>query len=279
MMTQHKPIEVLQVTHLFPEMRRELLDLLANLDDEEWDFPTACEGWTVRDVAIHILGDDIGLLSNMRDNDGEYGHFDDWQDLVAYIDKQNEKWVVAGRRISRELLLFLLETTGKQVHELFLSLEPEQQMGSVGWTGTDANASWLHIARELTEFWMHHQHIARAVSKTSLMSARYVHPVLNTFVHALPNTYRNIDAPESTLVKFIVIGEGGGDWFLLREDNNWNLYSEVDLPITSTITLDIETAWKLFTKGIDYETLHTNAQLAGNLELAEVALNAVAIIA
>ena len=32
-----------------------LRDLLRELDAEEWDHPSVCEGWRVRDVAAHVI--------------------------------------------------------------------------------------------------------------------------------------------------------------------------------------------------------------------------------
>lgn len=85
-----QPIQPFFVTDLFPEMRTELLQILHSLNDEEWQRPTACEGWSVKDVALHILADDMGYLSRRRDNDGIVGQFDDYRDLVNFINAQNE---------------------------------------------------------------------------------------------------------------------------------------------------------------------------------------------
>lgn len=42
--------------------RAELADLLAELTPEQWDAPTLCEGWTVRDVVAHVYSyEDIGF--------------------------------------------------------------------------------------------------------------------------------------------------------------------------------------------------------------------------
>jgi uncharacterized protein (TIGR03083 family) len=35
--------------------RRDLADLLETLTDAEWDAPSLCEGWTVRDVVAHVV--------------------------------------------------------------------------------------------------------------------------------------------------------------------------------------------------------------------------------
>ncbi|WP_345410792.1 maleylpyruvate isomerase family mycothiol-dependent enzyme [Actinomycetospora chlora] len=44
------------------EERAELADLLAGLAPEQWDAPTLCAGWAVRDVVAHVIGyDAMGL--------------------------------------------------------------------------------------------------------------------------------------------------------------------------------------------------------------------------
>lgn len=37
------------------EERRSLAATLAGLDDEQWDQPSLCEGWTVKEVAAHVI--------------------------------------------------------------------------------------------------------------------------------------------------------------------------------------------------------------------------------
>jgi len=42
--------------------RAELLDLLVGLDQDEWETPSLCAGWTVRDVVAHVLSyEGLGL--------------------------------------------------------------------------------------------------------------------------------------------------------------------------------------------------------------------------
>ena len=60
-------LEPVFVVDLFPIERQTLLRLLAQLSEEEWQQPTICAGWTVKDIVLHVLGDDIGLLSRKRD--------------------------------------------------------------------------------------------------------------------------------------------------------------------------------------------------------------------
>ena len=47
---------MIEVDHLLIPDRDALIDLLAELQPDEWTRPTVCRGWDVRDVALHILG-------------------------------------------------------------------------------------------------------------------------------------------------------------------------------------------------------------------------------
>lgn len=46
---------MLSVVHLAGDERADLLALLGGLSTEQWDAPTLCSGWTVRDVAAHVI--------------------------------------------------------------------------------------------------------------------------------------------------------------------------------------------------------------------------------
>ncbi|WP_460353508.1 maleylpyruvate isomerase N-terminal domain-containing protein [Actinoallomurus acanthiterrae] len=52
---------------MLAEQQVAFIDLLRCLDPGEWSQPTICPGWSVKDVAAHVLGDHIGRLSIHRD--------------------------------------------------------------------------------------------------------------------------------------------------------------------------------------------------------------------
>lgn len=50
-------------TALATAERRDLADLLETLEPEQWEQPSLCRGWTVRDVVAHMISyEEIGLL-------------------------------------------------------------------------------------------------------------------------------------------------------------------------------------------------------------------------
>ena len=100
-----KPLPPINVVPLFLDERAALLELLRSFTPEQWARPTVCEGWSVKDVATHLIADDIGRLAWQRD-----GHLatrfeptssDTFEaELRDFINNQNESWVAAARRLS-----------------------------------------------------------------------------------------------------------------------------------------------------------------------------------
>jgi len=273
------------VFDLFQPERQQLLQLLAQLSEEEWYKPTICAGWTVKDIALHLLGDDIGILSRKRDKfdyqtvADEQRSINSWGQLVAYINEMNALWVQATRRISSNLLLSLLKFTGNETYQYFTSLDPYAFGESVSWAGPDSAPVWLDIAREYTERWVHQQHMRDAVNKPGLKDRRFFAPVLETFVRALPHTFRDVQANTGTLIQLIISGEAGGEWYLLREKQQWILGKDATANPDASVSIDQETAWRLFTKGISEDEALHKTTVKGNQSLGVKVLETVSIIA
>ena len=126
-MLNHPPLEPpppILTAELFPGLLAELLDLLRAFTPNDWDLPTVCQGWSVKDVALHLLGGEIGGLSKRRDDHTVGGTSKTWDELVAYLSNWDETWVDAARRISPRLLIDLLELAGGQMAEYVASLDP-----------------------------------------------------------------------------------------------------------------------------------------------------------
>ena len=126
---------------------------------------------------------------------------------------------------------------------------------------------------------MHHQHICEGSGINSLKNRRFLHPVLSTFVHALPRTYANTEAVDGTVLQLRVTGEASDSWYLLRESDNWSLYAEVDALPDSIVTMSDDTAWRLFTKGIAPAKAQSKSTITGNSALGDVMFTTVAILA
>ena len=93
-------VQPIMVIDLFPRERKQLLELFSELEPEEWEEPTICPGWTVKDIGLHLLGDDVGYLSGARDHFSNpfFRNKDlrEWKSLVKNLNEANELWVQAA---------------------------------------------------------------------------------------------------------------------------------------------------------------------------------------
>lgn len=268
------------VTGLFPEVLDALLDLLHDLSPEDWNRSTSCPDWSVKDIATHLLGGKIGILSRKRDG---YRFSGDpiirWDELVALINNLNKVWVSAASRFSPRFLCELLRFTGEQVCDYFESLDPFVLGDPVDWAGPEPAPVWLDLAREYTEWWHHQQQIRDAVGKPGLKDPKFFAPLLDTFVRALPRTYRDVEAKEGTLVALTISGDSGAGWGLCRENGSWNLYTDVTQPVAAEVVIDQEVAWRLFSKGLRTDDALRKATLIGDRSLGLKLFETVSVIA
>lgn len=105
---------VLDVRSLFGQERRELLQLLDSLSAAEWSAPTVFPGWTVHDLAGHILSDYMRRLSGGRDGFAGAKSAND-ETLPAYLARVNDEFVRAMRQVSPELIVQLLTVLGPEL--------------------------------------------------------------------------------------------------------------------------------------------------------------------
>jgi uncharacterized protein (TIGR03083 family) len=273
---------------LFHELNEHLLELLRSLSTDDWHKPTVCSEWCVKDIASHLLHGTIRRLSFQRDSYSPpeaVQQINSYEELVRHLHRLNSEWTVASRRISPQMLIQLLENTHQELVDCLRTLDPfESSPFSVAWAGEDVSLHWFDIAREYTEKWHHQQQIVDAINgKSSITSRRLYYPVLDTFIRALPHTYRNVHAADGTLVTVRITGESGGEWTILRRDEGWHLFEGTSGGRSqAVVSLGQETAWKLFTKRTERATAKerfSDIEFAGVVDLGEHVLDMVSIVA
>jgi uncharacterized protein (TIGR03083 family) len=267
---------------LLQDERAELLTLLGALDADAWARATGCPGWSVKDIAAHVLGDDYGILARERDGFREAGspRSGSWDDIVRFVNERNEAWVAAWRRASPRLLVDLLAGSGPALWAHYRSIDPEELGAPVSWAGDQPAPNWLRVAREYTERWVHQQQLREATGRPGLREGRWVRPLLDTFAHSLPVALGNADASPGTAVVVAATGEGGGRWTVARGGDGWQLVAEptTERP-SAVVTFDVDTLWRLYTKAIDRDAGRAGARIEGDEALGERVLSARAIIA
>lgn len=278
------PLPAVKTLHLYPGERAALLALLRSLAPDAWSRPTACPGWTVKDIAAHLVADDAGQLGRGRDawtsptfaTGLDISTFDG---LVQAINRQNAEWVHAMKRVSPPLLIDLLQLTGDQTHAYFASLEMEAPGALVDWAGPDTAPIWMDVAREYTERWVHQQHIREAVGHPGLTEPEWLHPVLACFAFGLARPLATIDAEEGTTLHVEVNGPAGGSWFAVRVNRSWDLRQERPEQIDAMVQIPEDIAWRLFTKGISPQDARARSTTTGDPTLTSAVFATVSILA
>src|SRR6266536_1896274 len=219
----------IDVRPLFAKQQAAFIDLLRHLDTEQWAQPTICPGWDVKDIAAHVLSEQLSII-------------------------------------------------GDQIVEFWQTVDLNALGGRVSWAGPQPAPVWLDAARDFTEYWAHHPQICDATNRTGLTDPRYLGPVLDTFMRALPHTLRNMTAPDGTALQVIVTGPSGGEWSCTRSPDRWRLQRQPHPQPAARLELDEDTTWRLCTRGITPERAAEHAHIDGDQHLATAALQIVSII-
>lgn len=250
--------------------RQALLVLLGSLQGAEWDLPTECPAWSVKGVVLHVLGDDLSLLSRQRDrvtNSLELMAREepDW-DFRHLLNGFNEAWVHRARFMSPLLVTELLELTGELTADFYAAVDADLLGEPVPFVGPTPAPYWLIAAREYTERWIHHLQVARATERPGPVEARFVAPAMAAMMRGFPAAMSAMPAGPDAAVSFVLEGSGKA-WTFINEKEGWKLYDGVDAEPAARLDLSLLIAAGLLSRGLDREVILSELQPAGEAHL------------
>jgi uncharacterized protein (TIGR03083 family) len=272
----------IKTIHLFQILDQKLIELLNSLTSEDWARRTMAGQWTVKDIAAHLLDGNLRTLSMLRDK--FYGEktegVDTYNGMVAYLNRLNADWVKTYKRVSPKVLVDMLASSGEEYRQYLVQLNPfEKAEWAVAWAGETESENWFHIAREYTEKWHHQKQIREAVGVGGLMERELYFPLIQTFMMALPHTYRLVKASNGSSIEVVITGDSGGKWIIEYAKGTWKFVeNEISNP-SAQVELGQENAWKLFTKGLSHDDAIHRINFKGNVELGKEILKMVAVMA
>jgi uncharacterized protein (TIGR03083 family) len=255
------------VVALLPVERAKLVELLSELTPEEWDRPTECPAWTVKGIALHLLGDDLSLLSRQRDGQPSPVVVEPtagWQGLMNALDGFNQAWVERASYFSTGLLIELLAMTGTWTYHWYAGVDPDRLGEPVHWAGPEPAPYWLLGAREYMERWIHHQQMRRALGRPLLTERRLLSGALATAVQGFPAGFAALPAPAGTTVTLIAAGSA---WTVERGPEAWSLHDGSPPSPTVSLAMDDETATALFSAGLPQDEVSGRLQPTGDADL------------
>ena len=218
---------------------------------------------------LHLLGDDLSILSRQRDGEPsrvaiEAGN--DWDQLFAILDRHNELWVDASSSFGVPLLLELLRLSGDWTQRWYATVDADSLGEPIAWISPEPAPYWLLTAREYLERWIHHQQIRRAIGRPGWgIDERWGVPAVAVAVRGFPLGFGVIPVDDGTTVTFAV--DGGPAWTVARERGEWSLFDGAPADPTTRFSLDLETAALLFSRAMTRPELEARVLPEGDTEL------------
>ncbi len=273
----------IDVVGLMPLLDQHLLALLEGLPVAAWSKQTIAPKWQVKDVAVHLLDGNLRALSMLRDGCMEKPDtpFASYQDLIDYLNGLNADWVKATRRLSPQVIITLLKSSGAAYCTFLKSLDPYAEATfPVAWAGEKESQNWFHIAREYTEKWHHQQQIRLAVEEDDLLlKPEWFVPYLATSVRVLPYHYRSMPGGVGDVIHFTFQGVSDQFWFLQFSGKGWHLLPTSKAHPKTKVVIPARIAWRVFTKGIDQQSAIAASKITGDQRLGEWFFGALAVMA
>jgi uncharacterized protein (TIGR03083 family) len=270
----------IDVRTTFRDERDLLFQLLGELDEPEWAAATVCPGWSVRDVAAHLLHDDLRRLSRSRDHiEGSVPGAG--ESLPTFLNRANDRWVEETRFLSPRLLVDLLTETAHLLHRMWADADLDQLGEGVWWAGVEAAPVWLDVARDYSEDWIHHQQIRDAIERPGLSSPEFLDPLLDTLMRALPKTYEPLHAEDGTTV-VVVLNDGNRSltWSLVADiGRGWTVCpgTRSSVPAAQVI-LPADTFWRLASGSVPRQQAVERSRLTGDKRLAARLFEVVSVV-
>ncbi|MGZ5366811.1 maleylpyruvate isomerase family mycothiol-dependent enzyme [Aeromicrobium sp.] len=174
--------------------------LLPTLDESEWEAPTDCPGWTVKDVAAHLAHLENELATGVVASTDP--------SMTEMVSAYTQAGVEARRdHTTEELVSEFAEAVAVREQELeSLNEDPESPApvtpGGISW-------SWDTLLRNRAiDVWVHEQDIRRAVGKPGGMDSAGAQVTAKTFKRAMPFVVgKKVRPAPGTTVGWHVTGE------------------------------------------------------------------------
>jgi uncharacterized protein (TIGR03083 family) len=273
---EEPPFEVVELVSI---ERSRLLVLLRTLGPEEWAKPSPCPGWTILDLAAHLLGDDFHFIAVNRDRHRGTEPPDGLTEtqFVAWLDSLQDGWVREARRLSPRLVIDLLTWTAPRLIDTFKTQDPTARVAHVSWAGPEKVTVWLDQVRELSEYWIHRQQLRQGLGLGSDLRPDLAGPVLDGLRWAYPFRLRQAPRTAGETITITITGPVSVTWHLVATRAGWEFRNERGSNQVAQMTASTEHMWRLLTNNLARDD-YNQVDLTGDRTLTEIILHTRAII-
>jgi uncharacterized protein (TIGR03084 family) len=198
-----------QIVAAVAEQQDELAGLLADLDDDHWALPSACTGWSVADVVLHLAqtnemavgsarGDLLGAMARLTEGaPPTAGDIDDGAALMVAAQRGGPPGAV-------------LERWRQSCADLRSALRACSPGDRLTWVAGELAARTLGTTR-LAETWIHTGDVAAGLDVALEPADRLWH-VARLAWRTIPYAFERAGDPPPGAVAFRLVAPSGADW-------------------------------------------------------------------
>ena len=221
------------VVELLEAVWDSIAHLGTELSEEQWDTPTECPGWSVRDQVSHIVGLERMLAGEKPEPPATDGGL---EGIAAF----NEGQIAPRRsRPGAEVLAEMNDICGRRL-EMLRNL-PQEKWDEVGFTpiGDAPYRTFMHI--RVFDCWAHEQDMRRALGIPGHLSGPVVQHCLDWHARNMGFVVgKKASAPDGSTVVFAIDGDADGPRCVAVADGRAKASGVVDNP-TAAVHTDVDT--------------------------------------
>ena len=210
-----------------------IAQLGADLSEEQWDTPTECPGWSVRDQVSHI----IGLERMLAGEKPEPAATESGLEGIAAF---NEGQIAPRRtRPGAEVLAEMSDICARRL--AMLREMPDEKWDEVGFTpiGDAPYRTFMHI--RVFDCWSHEQDMRRALGIPGHLTGPVVQHCLDWHTRNMGYVVgKKAGAPDGSTVVFAIDGDADGPRCVAVTDGRAKPSAMVDNP-NVTVRTDVDT--------------------------------------
>jgi uncharacterized protein (TIGR03083 family) len=228
------------VVEVLAEAWEAISELGEGLDAAEWELPSECPGWTVRDVLSHMVGTELSLLGEPApDPLSAPSH------VHNEVGARNEGWVASLRNhTGREVLDVFRDVTSRRLAQL--RSWPSSRFDEVGPSPVGLVPYREFMRVRVMDCWVHEQDIRVATARPGHRQGPSATLAIGRLASAMPFIVgKQVGAPDGSSVRFELTGDEPRRIDVVVQGGRAALSDDGGSEPTAELRMDLEVFWRL----------------------------------
>lgn len=165
--------------------QRDALALWRSLDATDWNRPSLCEGWTVKDVVVHCLRGETEVFrpNLLRAIGGDPSGPDGFA-----LEAMNDQQIAAGRAIPPAQLLDEAEAAIVATQQMLASMT-DAQWELPAWNPITPGTAGFYVKGRIWEWWTHNQDVRIPLKRPGGREPERTTPVVEVVRDGIPGVF------------------------------------------------------------------------------------------